>query len=68
MTITSASPLDAKVVRQLETAVSKSSFVGQGKKLKVVPKVCTLAWKMRGCCIGRLMDIALLTLRATGQP
>lgn len=45
MTITSASPLDAKVVRQLETAVSKSSFVGQGKKLKVVPKVRTLALK-----------------------
>jgi F-type H+-transporting ATPase subunit O len=40
MTITSASPLDAKVVRQLENAVSKSQFVGQGKKLKVVPKVC----------------------------
>jgi F-type H+-transporting ATPase subunit O len=40
MTITSASPLDAKVVRQLENAVSKSTFVGQGKKLKVVPKVC----------------------------
>lgn len=39
MTITSASPLDAKVVRQLETAVGKSSFIGQGKKLKVVPKV-----------------------------
>ena len=47
MTITSASPLDAKVVRQLENAVSKSSFVGQGKKLKVVPKVCTYAWEMR---------------------
>lgn len=40
MTITSASALDAKVVRQLENAVSKSQFVGQGKKLKVVPKVC----------------------------
>lgn len=40
MTITSASPLDAKVVRQLENAVSKSQFIGQGKKLKVVPKVC----------------------------
>ena len=39
MTITSAAPLDAKVVRQLETAVSKSKYVGQGKKLKVVPKV-----------------------------
>ena len=39
MTITSASPLDQKVVRQLEQAVSKSQYVGQGKKLKVVPKV-----------------------------
>lgn len=39
MTITSAAPLDAKVVRQLETAVSKSQYVGQGKKLRVVPKV-----------------------------
>lgn len=40
MTITSAAPLDAKTVRQLETAVSKSQYVGQGNKLKVVPKVC----------------------------
>lgn len=39
MTITSAAPLDQKVVRQLEQAVSKSQFVGQGKKLKVNPKV-----------------------------
>ncbi|KAK5120197.1 hypothetical protein LTR85_006403 [Meristemomyces frigidus] len=39
MTITSAAPLDQKVVRQLESAVSKSQYVGQGKKLKVVPKV-----------------------------
>ncbi|KAF2173184.1 hypothetical protein M409DRAFT_35491 [Zasmidium cellare ATCC 36951] len=39
MTITSAAPLDAKVVKQLETAVSKSQYVGAGKKLKVVPKV-----------------------------
>ena len=39
MTITSAAPLDQKVVRQLETAVGKSRYVGQGKKLKVVPKV-----------------------------
>lgn len=39
MTITSAAPLDQKVVRQLENAVSKSQYVGQGKKLKVVPKV-----------------------------
>ena len=41
MTITSAQPLDPKVVRQLEQAVSKSKYVGQGKKLKVVPKVST---------------------------
>ncbi|KAK5136047.1 hypothetical protein LTR08_004301 [Meristemomyces frigidus] len=39
MTITSATPLDQKVVRQLEQTVSKSQYVGQGKKLKVVPKV-----------------------------
>lgn len=39
MTITSAAPLDQKVVRQLEQAVSKSQYVGSGKKLKVVPKV-----------------------------
>ncbi|PNS16722.1 ATP synthase subunit 5, mitochondrial [Sphaceloma murrayae] len=39
LTITSAAPLEAKVLRQLETAVGKSPFVGQGKKLKVVPKV-----------------------------
>lgn len=39
MTITSAQPLDQKVVRQLEQAVSKSQYVGQGQKLKVVPKV-----------------------------
>ena len=39
MTITSAAPLEQKVVRQLEQAVSKSQYVGSGKKLKVVPKV-----------------------------
>lgn len=39
MTVTSAAPLDNKVLRQLETAVGKSQYVGQGKKLKVVPKV-----------------------------
>ena len=39
MTITSAAPLDQKVVRQLEQAVSKSQYVGQGQNLKVVPKV-----------------------------
>ena len=39
MTITSAQPLDQKIVRQLEQAVSKSQYVGQGQKLKVVPRV-----------------------------
>nr|POE54226.1 atp synthase subunit 5, mitochondrial [Quercus suber] len=39
LTITSAQPLDAKVVKQLENAISKSQYVGQGQKLKVVPKV-----------------------------
>ena len=39
MTITSAQPLEARVVKQLEGAVGKSGFVGQGRKLKVVPKV-----------------------------
>ena len=39
MTITSAAPLDAKMVRQLETAVGKSQYLGQGQKLKVMPKV-----------------------------
>ncbi|KAI9724700.1 MAG: ATP synthase F0 subcomplex subunit OSCP atp5 [Chrysothrix sp. TS-e1954] len=37
--VTSAAPLDAKVIRQLETAVGKSQYVGQGKKLKTVTKV-----------------------------
>lgn len=31
--------MDNRVLKQLETAVSKSQYVGQGKKLKVVPKV-----------------------------
>lgn len=39
MTVTSAASLDPKVVRQLETAVGKSQYVGAGKKLKVVTKV-----------------------------
>ncbi|KAJ9623499.1 ATP synthase F0 subcomplex subunit OSCP atp5 [Taxawa tesnikishii (nom. ined.)] len=39
MIVTSAAPLDNKIIRQLETAVSKSQYVGQGKKLKVTPKV-----------------------------
>jgi F-type H+-transporting ATPase subunit O len=40
LTITSASQLDSKIVKQLESAISKSQYVGQGQKLKVVPKVC----------------------------
>ncbi|KAK4636020.1 ATP synthase subunit 5, mitochondrial [Fulvia fulva] len=39
LTITSAAPLDSKIVKQLEAAISKSQYVGQGKKLKVTPKV-----------------------------
>lgn len=38
MRVTSAAPLDAKVLKQLEAAVGKSKLA-QGKKLKVVPKV-----------------------------
>ena len=40
LTITSAAPLENKTVKQLENAISKSQYVGQGKKLKVVSKVC----------------------------
>lgn len=39
MTVTSAAALDSKVLKQLETVVGKSQYVGQGKKLKVVSKV-----------------------------
>lgn len=39
LVITSATALDSKIVKQLESAVSKSQYVGQGKKLKVVSKV-----------------------------
>ncbi|KAF2116572.1 ATP synthase subunit 5 mitochondrial precursor [Lophiotrema nucula] len=39
LTVTSAAPLDNKTLQRLESAVSKSQYVGQGKKLKVVPKV-----------------------------
>lgn len=39
LTITSAANLDQKVVKQIETAISKSQYVGQGKKIKVVAKV-----------------------------
>jgi len=37
--VTSAQALDGKVLKQLETAVSKSQYVEQGQKLKVVSKV-----------------------------
>ncbi|KAK3371381.1 mitochondrial ATP synthase subunit 5-like protein [Lasiosphaeria ovina] len=35
LTVTSAQPLDGKTLSRLETAVAKSAYVGQGKKLKV---------------------------------
>jgi len=44
--VTSAQPLDQKVLKQLEGAVGKSRFAGQGKKLKVVTKVCRFCWRM----------------------
>jgi len=40
LTVTSASALDSKTLQRLEAAVSKSQYVGQGKKLKVTNKVC----------------------------
>ncbi|KAF3048189.1 ATP synthase F0 subcomplex subunit OSCP atp5 [Didymella heteroderae] len=39
LVVTSAAPLDNKTLSRLEAAVSKSQYVGQGQKLKVVPKV-----------------------------
>ncbi|KAI3327988.1 OSCP-domain-containing protein [Xylariaceae sp. AK1471] len=39
MTVTSAQQLDNKTLSRLETAVSKSQYVGQGKKLKVTNQV-----------------------------
>ncbi|OAA59291.1 ATP synthase F1 delta subunit [Cordyceps fumosorosea ARSEF 2679] len=39
MTVTSAQPLDSKTLAKLETAVSKSAYVGAGKKLKVTNQV-----------------------------
>jgi F-type H+-transporting ATPase subunit O len=39
--VTSASQLDNKILSRLESAVSKSRYVGQGKKLKVTNKVNT---------------------------
>jgi F-type H+-transporting ATPase subunit O len=38
-TITSAKPLDSKILRRLQTAITKSSFVGDGKTLKVSNEV-----------------------------
>lgn len=40
MVVTSADKLDNKTLSRLEAAVSKSAYVGQGKKLKVTNKVC----------------------------
>ncbi|KAK9449251.1 ATP synthase delta subunit-domain-containing protein [Limtongia smithiae] len=37
--ITSAAPLDSKVLSKLESAIAKSQFVGAGKKLKVTNKI-----------------------------
>lgn len=39
MRVTSAAPLDQKVVRSLEQTVGRSQYVGQGKKLKTVTRV-----------------------------
>ncbi|KAL7799665.1 ATP synthase delta subunit domain-containing protein [Trichoderma ceciliae] len=39
MTVTSAQALDPKTLSRLETAVAKSAYVGQGKKLKVTNTV-----------------------------
>ncbi|KAF2965445.1 hypothetical protein GQX73_g8149 [Xylaria multiplex] len=39
MTVTSTQPLDSRTLSRLETAVSKSQYVGQGKKLKVTNEV-----------------------------
>ena len=39
LTVTSAAPLDNRTLSRLESAVSKSQYVQQGQKLKVVPKV-----------------------------
>jgi len=39
LVVTSAAPLDNKVLKQLENAISKSQYVSSGQKLKVVSKV-----------------------------
>lgn len=42
LTVTSAQPLDSRTLGRLESAVAKSQYVGQGKKLKVVNEVCLI--------------------------
>ncbi|KAK6200505.1 F1F0-ATPase subunit [Scheffersomyces amazonensis] len=37
--VTSAKPLDSKILKRLQTAISKSEFVGQGKTLKLTNPV-----------------------------
>lgn len=37
--VTSAKPLDSKILRRLQSAISKSSFVGEGKTLKLTNEV-----------------------------
>ncbi|KAK5112032.1 hypothetical protein LTR62_004566 [Meristemomyces frigidus] len=59
MVITSAAPLDQKIVKQLENSVSKSQYVGSGKKLKVVSKVS---------CDGRIHILAQLTMSTQIDP
>ncbi|KAF2678655.1 OSCP-domain-containing protein [Lentithecium fluviatile CBS 122367] len=39
LVVTSAAPLDNRTLSRLESAVSKSQYISQGQKLKVVPKV-----------------------------
>ncbi|KAF2790221.1 OSCP-domain-containing protein [Melanomma pulvis-pyrius CBS 109.77] len=39
LTVTSAQPLDNRTLSRLESAINKSQYVGQGQRLKVVPKV-----------------------------
>ncbi|KAI1497411.1 ATP synthase delta subunit-domain-containing protein [Biscogniauxia marginata] len=39
LVVTSAQPLDSRTLSRLETAISKSQYVGQGKKLKVTNQV-----------------------------
>ncbi|KAJ8118041.1 hypothetical protein ONZ43_g4074 [Nemania bipapillata] len=39
MVVTSAQALDSRTLSRLETAVAKSQYVGQGKKLKVTNEV-----------------------------